>query len=499
MTQPIVSTDSGPLRGVSADGVNSFLGVPYAAAPVGELRFQKPQRPQPWTEPRDASAPGPTYPQIIRPFDGLDLAPLVGDGMRPGDDWLNLNVWAPQGAAPGDENGLPVMVWIHGGGFVAGSGHTPANDGTSFAKSGVVLVSLNYRMGVDGFMAIPDGITNLGLRDQIFALEWVRDNIAAFGGDPANVTVFGESAGAMSIANLVASPLTKGLFKRAIIQSGHGSMVRPVEVSHRLARKVARMMGVPATVEGFKQKTATESLPWANKVQMPTVQLNLRDEKGHEPAFGLSRYLPVFGDDVLPEHPLVALANGAAKDVEILIGTNLEEMNVYFVPTGVRKNINRWLAWYMVSRSIRNAKAILQDYGYDDRKVKAGDMLSEAMHDLVFRWPARVFAQKHQGKTWFYEFDWKSPAFDGALGACHALEIPFVFDTLRTAAGPKGFAGPNPPQALADRMHAIWADFAKGKGAPWTAYDAATRQVHRFEKGETITDPDMPAARHWRP
>ena len=153
----------------------------------------------------------------------------------------------------------------------------------------------------------------------------------------------------------------------------------------------------------------------------------------------------------------------------------------------------------MVSRSIRNAKAVLQDYGYDDRKVKAGDMLSEALHDLVFRWPARVFAQRHQGQTHFYEFDWRSPAFDGALGACHALEIPFVFNTLSCAMGPKGLAGPNPPQDLADRMHRLWADFAKGRGLPWPQYDAATRQVHRLEKGETITDPEMAAARHWRP
>ncbi|RYF93825.1 MAG: carboxylesterase/lipase family protein [Caulobacteraceae bacterium] len=494
MTQPIVTTDSGPLRGVAVDGVNSFLGVPYAAAPVGPLRFEKPQRPAPWSEPRDATAPGATYPQTMRPFDALDLAPLIGEGVRPGDDWLNLNVWAPAGAA-----GLPVMVWIHGGGFVAGSGHTPVNDGTSFARNGVVLISLNYRMGVDGFMAIPDGITNLGLRDQIFALEWVQRNAAAFGGDPANVTVFGESAGAMSVADLVASPLARGLFRRAIIQSGHGSMVRPVEVSHRLARKVARMMRVPATVEGFRSRTAEQTLPFADRVQLPTVQLNLRDDQGREPAFGLSRYLPVYGDDVLPEHPLAALANGAGKDVEILIGTNREEMNVYFVPTGVRKSINRWLAWYMVSRSIRGAKDILRDYGYDDRKVKAGDMLSEAMHDLVFRWPARVYAQAHQGPTHFYEFDWKSPAFGGALGACHALEIPFVFNTLSCATGEKGLAGPNPPQDLADRMHATWADFAKGRGVPWEPYDAVRRQVHRFDKGETVTDPDMPAARHWRP
>lgn len=494
MSQPIVQTDSGPVLGRAVDGVASFLGVPYAAAPVGDLRFLAPRQPSPWTDPRDATVPGATYPQTLRPFPDLDIAPLVGDAWRKGDDYLNINVWAPEGARD-----LPVMVWIHGGGFTGGSGDTPVQDGTAFARAGVVLMSLNYRMGIDGFVAIPDAPTNLGLRDQLFALDWVRRNAVAFGGDPANVTVFGESAGAMSIADLVASPLAKGLFRRAIIQSGHGSMVRSIPVARRLADRLAKMLGIPNTVEGFRSKGVEASLAAQDKAQMPTTSVNLRDARGREPSYGLSKYLPVFGDDVLPDHPLEALAKGAGRDVEILIGTNREEMNIYFVPSRVRAKIGRLLSWFMVSRSVKGAKAILDDYGYRDRKVKAGDMLSEAMHDLVFRLPARHFAARHQGPTHFYEFDWKSPAFGGALGACHALEVPFVFNNLACCSGDKGFVGPNPPQALADRIQSLWVGFAKGQGLPWAQYDAETRQVHWLHAGETITDPDMPAARHWQP
>jgi len=494
MGEPIAQTDAGPVRGVSIEGVSRFLGIPYAAAPVGARRFERPQPPEPWVEPRDATVSGPTYPQTVRPFDALDISALVGDGSRPGDDYLNINVWTPDSAGK-----RPVMLWIHGGGFVVGSGDTPAQDGLRFAQAGVVLMSINYRMGIDGFLAIPGVPTNLGLRDQTFALDWVQRNAAAFGGDPDNVTVFGESAGAMSIADLVASPLAKGLFRRAIIQSGHGSMVRPIAVARRLAHKLAKMMGIPATAEGFRSKPPEVWLKAADQVQLPTARVNLRDERGREPAYGLSKFLPVWGDDVLPEPPLDALAKGAGKDVDILIGTNREEMNIYFVPTGVRANINRLLSWFLVGRSVKGAKAILDDYGYRDRKVKAGDMLSEAMHDLVFRLPARHFAARHKGSTHFYEFEWKSPAFDGALGACHALEVPFVFNTLACASGTNGFAGPNPPQALADRIQALWVGFASGKGLPWAPYDSETRQVHYLLADQTVTDPDMPAARHWRP
>jgi para-nitrobenzyl esterase len=493
MDEPIVATRSGQVLGLRIGGVCRFLGVPYAAAPVGERRFQTPQPHETWPEVRDATVPGATAPYTMRPFDALDVTPLIGEGWVRGDDYLNVNVWTPDGSPAG----LPVMVFIHGGGFVAGSNQAPVQDGAAFARSGVVLMAINYRMGIDGFLPIDGAPTNLGLRDQLAALRWVQENAAAFGGDASNVTVFGESAGAMSIADLVSSPLAKGLFRRAIIQSGHGSMVRPIEVAQRLTRKLARMLKVTPDVQGFRSRTVDECLAVMDKVQAPTARIDLRDAHGREPAFGLSRFLPVYGDDVVPEPPLDALAKGAGADVDILIGTNLEEMNIYFVPTGVKRKIGRFLSWFLMRGWRPNASAILKAYGMGQRGRRAGDAFTEALHDLVFRLPARRFAAAHRGHTHFYEFGWRSPAFEGELGACHALEIPFVFDTLACATGARGFAGPAPPQALAERIHRLWVGFATDGTLPWPEYDEDRRQVFALEQGASTTDADMPAARYF--
>lgn len=202
---PEVLIGCGALRGSSRDGVAAFLGVPYARPPVGALRFRAPEAVEPWDGVREATAFGPTAPK--RPY-APPLDALLPDPEIPGDDCLNLNVWAPWGAGPRsatERGGRPVMVWIHGGSLIRGSSAVPVYDGTAFARDGVVLVSVNYRLGIEGFGVFPDAPANLGLRDQIAALTWVRDNIAAFGGDPERVTVFGESAGAISIAALLAS------------------------------------------------------------------------------------------------------------------------------------------------------------------------------------------------------------------------------------------------------------------------------------------------------
>ena len=189
------------------------------------------------------------------------------------------------------------MVWIHGGAFTLGSKDAAVSDGAAFARSGVVCVAINYRMGIEGFLPIPGAPTNLGLRDQLSALAWVRDNIAAFGGDPANITVFGESAGAMAIADLITSPLAKGLFRRAIVQSGHGAMVRSLPVAAKLVRKVAKLLGVKPTLEGFRSATPEQAVAALETAQAPTTLLDLREADGRAPAFGLSKFLPVWGDD----------------------------------------------------------------------------------------------------------------------------------------------------------------------------------------------------------
>lgn len=493
MTDPVVATTQGPVRGRRLDGIRRFLGIPYAAAPIGERRFAVPQPHAPWTDPRDCTEKGPSAPYLLADFDALDLAPLVGAGWDKGDDYLNLNIWTPDGKA----GGLPVMVWIHGGGFVGGAAMAPVHDGAAFARDGVVLISITYRLGIDGFLPIEGVPTNLGLRDMIAALEWVRDNAAAFGGDASNVTVFGESAGAMAIGDLIASPLAKGLFRRAILQSGHGSMTRTRKTNEKVTRKIAKLLGIAPTRAGFQGTTIEQGLEALGKVSQPTARLDLRDDKGWEPAFGLSRFLPIHGDDVLPAPPLKAVQEGAGKEIDILIGTNLEEMNIYLVPTGVKAKIGKLLSWFVLSRSAPKAGKVLKAYGLGARSRRPGEVLSDALTDLVFRLPARAYAAAHQGRTYFYELGWRSPAFDGALGACHAADVPFVFDTLATGAGPRGFLGEAPPQALADSIHKIWVDFARDGVAPWPEYDAATRQVYRLDTGVAATDVDMPAAKFW--
>jgi len=493
MREILVQTDKGAVRGTVRDGIVRFLGIPYAAAPVGPLRFRAPVAHQGWAGIRDSSEPGPSAPHSVKPFPGLDVEPLIGSGWRKGDDYLNVNVWAPEGAV--SDGPRPVMVWVHGGGFVLGSNYAAIQDGSAFARSGIVCIAINYRMGVEGFLPIPGVPTNLGLRDILFALEWVRDNAAAFGGDPANVTIFGESAGAMAIADLMTSPLATGLFRRAIVQSGHGAMVRPIAVAQRLVRKVANILDVSPDEAGFRSASPEACVAAVEKVSLPTARIDLRDSDGREPVFGISRFVPVHGDDVLPEKPLDALAKGAGAEVELLIGANAEEMNLYLVPTGVRDRIGSLLSWYVLSRSQPKARQVLKAYGLGAKGKKPGQALADAMNDLVFRWPARRFAEEHRGRTHFYEFDWRSPAFGGELGASHGMELPFVFDTLDSVTGEQGLVGSAPPQPLADRVHRLWARFAADGRLPWPEFDRETRQVYRLEKGEAVREPPMPAAR----
>lgn len=494
MSNPIITIESGQVRGVTEGGVSRFLGIPYAAAPVGALRFREPQPHPGWQEVRDGTAKGPSAPYLMAPFDALDLAPLVGNGWDKGDDYLNLNIWTPAGAS-----GAPIMVFIHGGAWTGGAAMAPVQDGTAFARDGVILISIGYRLGIDGFMPIEGVPTNLGMRDMIAALEWIQRNAAAFGGDPANVTVFGESAGAMSVADLAVSPKAKGLFRRAIIESGHGSMTRDISVARRTTAKMAKILGVKPTREGFASVSYDDGLQALAKASLPTGGIDLRNAEGRDEAYGLSKFLPVHGDDVVPVPPLQALAQGAGRDVEVLIGTNSEEMNLYFVPTGVKRKIGGLLAWLALSRVEKNAGKILKAYRQGRRS--AGEAMTLALSDLVFRWPARVYAAAHQGKTWFYEFGWRSTAFDGELGACHAVEIPFVFDTLSTGAGPRGFLGEHPPQALADYVHRVWVGFGRDGSLPWPEYTASDRQVHELEAARTRveTDADFPVTRFWKP
>lgn len=316
----MITIAQGRLCGVRADGVHRFLGIPYAAAPAGENRFAPPSPPARWTGTRSATSFGPTAPQPALHPSNANLAPLTGPGWVVGDgDCLNLNIWTPD---PGTR-GLPVMVYLHGGGFMIGSGAAPAFDGTSFARDGVVLVTLNYRLGAEGFLALSGGATNLGLRDQLAALHWVRENIAAFGGDPDNVTLFGESAGGTSVASLLRSPLAVGLFRRAIVQSGHDEMTRSLGVTEALTKALAARLGVAPTAQAFRTISASTLVQGQGALLRRDARPDLRDAHGVDAGHGRALFLPTTGDDVLP-------ASASARDIPLLIGTTLEEANLGF-------------------------------------------------------------------------------------------------------------------------------------------------------------------------
>ena len=470
---------SGAIKGVRERGICRFLGIPYAEPPVGENRFREAQERRPWEGELDCTRPGPSAPYEIPEFPGIDIVPLVGPGGTRENDYLRLNVWAPESAA-----NCPVMVWIHGGAFVIGTKDAASTDGSAFAKSGIICVAINYRLGIDGFLPIPGAPTNLGLRDMLFAIRWVRENI----------TVFGESAGAMALADLVTSPLVKGLFKRAVIESGHGGMVRDIAVAQRLVRKLAKILRVSPDADGFRSVDFDSGWAAIQRIAKPFTRLDLRDAEGHEPVFGISRFVPVYGDDVLPKKPLESLKDGAGKDIEVLIGTNAEEMNFYFVPSRVKFKLRAFLAKWLLRKWNPHSKQVLKAYGLGQPGKGPGEVFTDAENDLVFRWPARRFAEEHRGRTHFYEFDWRSPRFAGELGASHGMELGFVFKTLPSMTGPTGLVGDDPPFDFADRVHQIWVDFARDGSVPWPEFDRVHRNVRRLFADTTIQEPVMPAA-----
>jgi para-nitrobenzyl esterase len=466
MTDPVVLTTSGAVLGSTTPaGVTRFRGIPYAAAPDGELRFAEAVPAPPWDDVRDARRPGPTAPQRHHGVPDLDLTPLVGTGWRPGPEYLTADVWTPDPAAAG----LPVLVFVHGGAFIDGTGSAAAYDGTAFARAGAVLVTIQYRLGIDGFLPLDGGVTNLGLRDQLAALRWVRDNIAAFGGDPGNVTLFGESAGAVSVACLLGSPLAQGLFHRAIVQSGHPDMVRGGVEARRLARVIAAELKTEPTAEAFRKVSTEQLLDAQDAVLRPGGAPDLRDALGYDRGYGLSPFLPVFGDDVLPDHPAKAIRAGAGADVDLVVGSCREAMRRYLVPTGALEAVTDDQAIASLAVSHPDPAGVLHRYGLGEDRT-AGEVLVDALTDLVFRDSARALAENHTGRTFRYEFEWGSPLLGGSLGACLGLELPFVFDSLDQLSGPRSLIGEQAPQQLADDLNGAWYRFATTGSPGWLEY-----------------------------
>lgn len=484
----LVDSPAGRIRGVEGgDGVVRFLGVPYAAAPVGDLRFAEPQPRGVFKDVFDAGSRGVQAPQRVVALPGFDASPVIGTGTPQGPDCLTVNIWRPSRLV----QNAPVMVYIHGGFWAVGSHDIEACDGSAFARDGIVVVSMNYRLGMEGFLPLDGAPSNLGLRDQILALQWVRANIAAFGGDPYQVTAMGESAGGASIAMLMTSPRAEGLFHRAIVQSGHGSWLHESSVGRRVAKAVACELGVPASAAGLRSRSIEQGLDALSTVSAPTYPLDLRNETdGEDPLYGLARFTPVLGDDVVPTHPLRALEEGAGGGVPLLIGTCRDEANTFFRALEPIVGLDRRGAVDLLSRYVADAADVLS--AHDPSGSEGGTALIRALTDLLVRGPVRRFADSHRGETHVFEFTWRSPALAGELGAGHGVDIPFVFDTLSATSSPDGLTPGAQPQDLADRVHGTWVRFIVDGRVPWPAYTPVLPQVHDLSTGRTALETTRP-------
>jgi para-nitrobenzyl esterase len=428
LTQPTVRISDGVVRGASSAHGAVFLGIPYAAPPVGDRRYLRPRRPTPWAGIRDAMEFAPPLPQPSRSLPGVASWTFMGPGWNGEAPQLAVNVWTP-GLGTGSH---PVLVFFHGGGFVAGAPSAPIYDGDAFARDGIVFVSANYRLGVEGFLPLDGGDTNVGIRDQLAALAWVQSEIGAFGGDAGRVTVYGQSAGAICIGATLGSRRSRGLFQRAIVQSGGASAILNVTSARRVAGRLAGLLGVSPTREAFTAVSLADVI--AAQAGLVPGQLDLAPDPSH----GLLTLMPVHDDDVVPGHPLAAIELKEGADVPLLIGDTVDEGNLY-VAGDPRQPMSK----------------------------------AEPITRRLFREPTAELAAAHRrsgSRTHLYEFAWPSSGARGRLGAAHAVDLPFVFDSLDTAGlvGPDGLLGrASAPQGLADQMHSAWVGFIREGDPGW--------------------------------
>jgi para-nitrobenzyl esterase len=454
----VVETISGKIEGRCQDGLYVFKGIPYAAPPVLERRWAPPAPVKPWVGVRNAFEFARVAPQARPPAGILDVlhVPESQD-----EDCLYLNVWSPAL----DDGRRPVLVWIHGGAFTMGSGSQPFFDGRLLSSRGnVVVVTINYRLGVFGFLNL-NGVTggrvpatgNEGLLDQVSALQWVRDNIAAFGGDPANVTVFGQSAGGMSIGCLLAMPAALGLFHKAILQSG--VTVPPADAEAKAAERLIEALGVDPS-----DRDALAALP-VEKLLAAEMELRMSTAGPGEPV-RITATAPAVDGKILPLSPLDAVRQGFAAQIPLLIGTNLEEWKLFGVmdPDGSRLDdamMAERLKFFLASA---HEPDIVK--AYHNARTRRGDgtsrfeLLSAILSDFMFRMPALRMAesqQLHGTPVYSYLFTWTSPALGGALGACHALDLGFVFGTYDDVFCGKGAEA----DRLSRNMQDGWIAFAR--------------------------------------
>ncbi len=480
---PKVTVTQGTLEGVAAYGIDSFKGIPFATPPVANLRWRAPQPASAWSGVRVADHFAPDCMQQAVPFDD---APL---GIKPSEDCLYLNVWRPAGSTG---KKLPVIVWIYGGGFVSGGTSPAIYDGTSFARDGVIFVSLNYRLGRFGFFGFPaltkenadhGDLGDYAYMDQVAGLKWIKANIAAFGGDPDNVTIFGESAGGFSMHALLTSPDAKGLFKRVIIQSGAGRM-QPRVLSHDGKDPSAETVGVNFAKSQGIAGTDAAALAALRALPAETVRgdLSLATE---------GKEADTYPGEIVDGHLLVEPSNaaeaaGRVNATEVMVGANTGDISLVHA---VSKD-DLFATFGPLAAKARQA--------YDPTGSKSLDQLNaEVGADAFMIEPARVTAQRlaaHGATVYEYRFDYTASQkkAHSPFGAPHASELPFVFQTVEARYGETATATDH---QAARTMHAAWVAFAKGE-APWTAWTPAGDAVMTFTAdGAAVVQPDPLKAR----
>jgi len=488
-TQPIVRTESGNVAGVEDRGAVRFRGVPFAASPFGANRYQPPVAASAWDGVRDTAEFGVGVPQAR--FEGDPFDPYFNPIVQ-GQDCLTLDIWTPDISTAG----LPVLVWIHGGGFMTGTGSAPAHDGFTFARDGFVHVGINYRLGIDGFTFFDDGVENLGLLDQIAALEWVQRNIAAFGGDPSQVTVFGQSGGGVAVMDLLGMPGARGLFARAIAMSGSPRAATTPDSALRVTRRLAEILGVEPTRDAFTtvsvERTVAATLPMA----MEFLDFS---QTGVE-AFTVSPYRAVYGTASMPHSPLDAAAKST---VPLMTGTLRNEATGFLAALGLLPNLPEAVGQQM--RHVLGADgAVERAYRDGPRGLASPVELAEAAWtDWAFRIPTLDLVDARTAPSHVYEFRWESPIYPPRLGANHALEVPFMRDDLAAmrAIGVAGdsLLGPDAPSDLARRMHAAFAAFARTGDPGWPAYSSPERSTMVFNTVDSLeNDPGAADRRAWR-
>ncbi|MFD0111487.1 carboxylesterase/lipase family protein [Streptomyces sp. NPDC058320] len=516
--QPVVRTAHGPVRGERRESGVRFLGIPYAQPPVGELRFAAPVPPEPWSGVLDATAYGPTAQR--RPLAEVTFIP---EPSIPGDGTLNLNVFTPE---PSPDAGLPVMVWIHGGGFVAGSHASPWYDGAAFNRDGVVVVSIGYRLGFDGFGWISDAPHNRAVRDWLLALEWVRDNIRRFGGDPDQVTIAGQSAGGAAVLTLLGMPRAQHLFQRVHCLSGPVSQVSTAG-AERVGRKLAELGGVRPTRTGLSRLSEEQILDLQKRVSSLAEETDsdtatgtdmgtdtaTGTDMGTDTATGtdmgtdtdtstdadtipdpedalagltslISRSLPfapMIDGDLIPQATLDALAAGVGADKELVLGATDHEFTMALHPMRDRL-ATAAPARILTGCGVDEAVATAYVAGHPD--LDTADLVGQYVTDHVFRTAvARVARARGTAPTWLYRFAWRSPV----LGlATHCLDVPFQFDCLDSE-GVTAVAGAEPPEALAADVHGAAVAFIRDGSPGWTPHTCGAPVTRVFDTRSTDT------------